>query len=385
MTCSASCGSARELMELLIENAINKALNDGKLQAGLKDCDGGALGKDSKVVLCNALTGAVNEAIKNGEIDVVKDVTVENGKLKVTNGNGKEKEITLPFAQMAIGDKEVVLTNPNGEHVAVPKADAALSEDNFDETITKGANEPGKMGVKVKPKGGLEATENGVGIKAGDGVKVGEDGSLQIGEVFADKPITGKGTKAEPLKLALNQRDFDVNAASGEISLKAVRTQAVTDLNNGVQVMGYSTFFGNVDKARGLYVLGVPPAIDSADATQGSTTQVSELKDGEKYDFNGWQISSQAQVDQYIVGTDQAVWHRVNEDGMNNDGTLKNPNGWSVWHRETNNTVSVIQMDALQRRVDDLTNRVAVLEALFASFVPLKDASGTEQIGLIKP
>lgn len=412
MTCSASCGSQREMVELLVNKAITDALKSGDLQAGLKDCDGGALGKDSKVVLCNALVGAVNEAIKNGDIDVVKDVTIEDGKLKVTDGTGKEKEITLPgvksvtfndgklvvtefagdktesvlpYAQMAIGDKEVVLTNPNGEHVAVPKADAVLTEDDFDKTIVKGANEAGKLGVKVKESGGLEATEDGVGIKAGDGVKIGEDGSLQIGEVFAEKPITGKGTKAEPLKVALNKRDFDVNDATGEVSLKAVRSQAVTDLDNGVQVMGYSTFFGNVDKAGGKYVIGVPPSIDTEDATQNSTTRIADLKDGEKYDFNGWQISSPAQVDQYLVGTDKAVWHRVNDGGMNADGTLKEPGNWTVWHRETNNSVSVVQLEALQKRVDNLEDRVAALEALFARFVNLKDASGTELLGLIKP
>lgn len=316
MACGG-CNTFAPVTKDQVENIIQKAIDTGKIQGGLRTCDGQDLPAKYKVAQCSDIEGL-------------------------------------------------------------------LKEDSFDNTITKGTNTAGKLGVKVKDKGGLEVTDAGVGVKAGDGVKVGEDGSLQIGEVFANKPILGKGTKAEPLRLALSQRDFDVNAASGEISLKAVRTQAVTDLNNGVQVMGYSTFYGNVDKARGVYVIGVPPAIDAADATQTSTSLVSELKDGEKYDFNGWQISSQAQVDQYIVGTDQAVWHRVNEDGMNNDGTFKNPNGWSVWHRETNNTVSVIQLDALQRRVDDLTSRVNTLEQILAGFVPLKDASGTETLGLIK-
>ncbi len=61
---------------------------------------------------------------------------------------------------------------------------------------------------------------------------------MTIGEVFM-KPITVR-YEEEPLKVALNKRDFDVNEATGEVSLKAVRSQAVTDLNNGVQVMGYS-------------------------------------------------------------------------------------------------------------------------------------------------
>ena len=385
MTCSASCGSQREMVELLINKAITDALKSGDLQAGLKDCDGGALGKDSKVVLCNALVDSVNEAIKNGDINVVKNVVYKENKIVVTDGAGKDHEFELPYPKMAIGDKEVVLTNPNGESVAVPKAGNVLTEDDFDKTIVKGSNEPGKLGVKAKTDGGLEATDDGVGIKLGDGVKTDANGALTIGEVFAEKPITGKGTKEEPLKVALNKRDFDVNEATGEVSLKAVRSQAVTDLNNGVQVMGYSTFFGNVDKAGNKYVIGVPPSIDTEDATQNSTARIADLKDGEKYDFNGWQISSPAQVDQYLVGTDKAVWHRVNDGGMNADGTLKEPGSWSVWHRETNNSVSVVQLEALQKRVDNLEDRVAALESLLASFVNLKDASGTEQLGLIKP
>lgn len=385
MTCSASCGSQREMVELLVNKAITDALKSGDLQAGLKDCDGGALGKDSKVVLCNALVGAVNEAIKNGEIDVVKDATVENGKLKVTKGDGTQREITLPFAQMAIGDKEVVLTNPNGEHVAVPKAADVLTADDFDKTITKGANEAGKLGVKVKENGGLEATEDGVGIKAGDGLKVGEDGSLQRGEIFANKPITGKGTKAEPLSIALSSKDFVVNPATGEVSLKPADTDQLTDLDAGKPALGYSSFFGYVDKARGVYVKGVPPDIKSVEANQRPTSSIDQLKDGEDYDFNGWQVASLVQVDQYLVGDDRAVWHRVNDGGMNRDGSLKTPTEWSDWRRETNVTVNMMELIALQKQVLDLTGRVAALEEILAGFVPLKDASGETQIGFIKP
>lgn len=385
MTCSASCGSQRELVELLIKNAINEALAKGDIQAGLKDCDGGALGKDSKVILCGALASAVNEAIKNGEIDVVKDVTIENGKLKVTKGDGKEKEIELPFVQMAIGDKEVVLTNPNGEHVAVPKAADVLTADDFDKTIVKGANETDKLGVKVKPNGGLEATEDGVGIKAGDGLKFGEDGSLQVGEIFANKPILGKGTKADPLKLALNSDQFNVNAATGEVSLKPTDSSLIKNLNTGIQKVGYSTFYGYIGKARGDYVPGVPADINSTNATENATSEISQLADGQAYDFNGWQIASPAQVDQYLAGTDQAVWHRVNDSGMNKDGTLVDPTNWSVWHRETNVTANVLQIEAMQKQVDDLTKRVTTLEDLLSKFANLKDASGKVLLGAIKP
>lgn len=385
MTCSASCGSDRELMELLIENAINKALKNGDIQAGLKDCDGGALGKDSKVVLCNALVGAVNEAIKNGEIDVVKDVTVENGKLKVTNGNGKEKGITLPFVQMAIGDKEVVFTNPNGEHVSLQKSADGLSEDDFDKTIVKGANEAGKFGVKAKPNGGLETGGTGVGVKAGDGLKVSEDGSLQVGEIFAKKPVTGKGTKADPLSVEFSNKDFIVNPATGEVTLKPVNVEQITNLNTGYPQLGYSVYYGYVNKERGQYVTGVPANVVSTDVSQPSTTSLSEVTGNTAYDFNGWQIASPEQVDQYLVGADDVIWHRTNDGGMNRDGSLKDPSGWSMWKRETNVAATVVQTNALQQQVNDLTKRVAALEEILAGFVLLKDASGTETLGLIKP
>lgn len=385
MTCSASCGSQRELVELLIKNAITDALNSGYLQAGLKDCDGGALSKDSKVVLCNALVGAVNEAIKNGNINVVKDVVYKENKIVVTDGAGKDHKYELPYPKMAIGDKEVVLTNPNGEHVAVPKADSVLSDGSFDKTITKGANEAGKLGVKVKENGGLEATEKGVGIKAGDGLKVGEDGSLQVGEIFAKKPITGKGTKADPLSVEFSNKDFVVNPATGEVTIKPVNVEQITNLNTGYPQLGYSVYYGAVNKEGGQYVVGVPANVVSDEVSQPATTSISEVTGNTAYDFNGWQIASPEQVDQYLVGADEVIWHRTNDGGMNRDGSLKDPNSWSAWKRETNVAVSVVQTNALQQQVNDLTKRVAALEELLAGFVPLKDASGETQIGLIKP
>ena len=385
MTCSASCGSQRELVELLIKNAITDALKSGDLQAGLKDCDGGALSKDSKVVLCNALVNSVNEAIKNGDIDVVKDVVYKENKIVVTDGAGKDHEYELPYPKMAIGDKEVVLTNPNGEHVAVPKADSVLSDGSFDKTITKGANEAGKLGVKVKENGGLEATEKGVGIKAGDGLKVGEDGSLQVGEIFTKKPITGKGTKADPLSVEFSNKDFVVNPATGEVTIKPVNVEQITNLNTGYPQLGYSVYYGAVNKEGGQYVVGVPANVVSDEVSQPATTSISEVTGNTAYDFNGWQIASPEQVDQYLVGADEVIWHRTNDGGMNRDGSLKDPNGWSAWKRETNVAVSVVQTNALQQQVNDLTKRVAALEELFAGFVPLKDASGETQIGFIKP
>lgn len=382
MACGG-CNSVAPVTKDQVENLIQKAIDSGKVQGGLKTCAGEKLPAESKVLMCSEVVDAVNAAIKKGDIKVIKDVVYKEHKIVVTDGEGNDHEYVLPYPEMAIGDKEVVFTKPDGTTVAVPKATSDAID--FDKTITKGANEAGKLGVKVKENGGLEATEDGVGIKAGDGLKVGEDGSLQIGEIFANKPITGKGTKAEPLSLALSAKDFVVNPATGEISLKPAGTDQLTDLDAGKPALGYSSFFGYVDKARGVYVKGVPPDIKSEAANQSPTSSIDQLKDGEDYDFNGWQVASPVQVDQYLVGDDRAVWHRVNDGGMNQDGSLKTPTEWSDWRRETNVTVNMMELIALQKQVLDLTGRVAALEEILAGFVPLKDASGETQIGLIKP
>ena len=334
MACGG-CNTFAPVTKDQVENIIQKAIDTGKIQSGLRTCEGEDLPAKSKVVMC--------------------------------------------------GD-----------------FDGFLKESDFDKTIVKGANETNKfgvkvkenggletgaggVGVKVKPNGGLETGTDGVGIKAGDGLKVGEDGSLQVGEIFTKKPVTGKGTKADPLSVEFSNKDFIVNPATGEVTLKPVNVEQITNLNTGFPQLGYSVYYGFVNKERGQYVTGVPANVISTDESQPSTTSLSEVTGNTAYDFNGSQIASPEQVDQYLVGADEVVWHRTNEGGMNRDGSLKDPNGWSTWKRETNVTVSYVQLNALQQQVNDLNRRVVALEALFASFVNLKDAGGTELLGLIKP
>lgn len=453
MACNG-CGETPAMTKEQVENLIQSKIDEGKIQGGLKSCGGEKLPAESQVILCSQLAEKVKELITNGTVDVVTDVAVEEGKLVVTDGTGKKvktdlpglknveikdgklvttpingtpvetklnfaedlafdstknelswkeggesKNAKLPYLKGVATEKALVVTLPDGTNAELPKAGHALTEDSFDDTIEKGANKADKFGVKLKNNGGLERTIDGIGVKLGDSVTVDENGAIQLGQVFTRSPIKGKGTKTDPLTLALNQRDFVVNPVSGEISLKAVQNDAVTNLNNGTPVFGYSTFFGVVDKARGKYVIGVPADINSEVESQNATAQISELANGQEYDFNGWQIASSVQVDQYLVGTDKAVWHRINDEGMNPDSSLRNPNGWSVWRRETNVSVSVVQIQQMQNQINDHENRIRTLEAtngnlagrvkaledMLAGFVPLKDASGTVQLGLIKP
>ena len=416
MACGG-CNTSMGLTKDQVENLINKFLDEGKLQGGLKTCNGDDLPKGSKVLTCAVLADAVNDLLKEGKVDVITDVKVEDGKLVVVDGtgkvnklttpfvsdlafnseenkltwvqDGKDKSATLPYVKAVEGATGVVLTLPNGNTVELPKADTALTEDSFDDTIEKGANKADKFGVKLKDKGGLERTLDGIGIKLGDGVKLDESGAIQLGEVFARNPIKGKGTKADPLTVALNQRDFVVNPVSGEISLKAVQNDAVTNLNNGTGVMGMSTFYGVVNNTNGNteYVTGVPANINSTDHQQNGTTAIGQLAAGQNYDFNGWQIATPAQVDQWLVGVAESVWHRTNDSGMNEDGSLKNSSDWGQWTRESNVNIPVQQFQkavqdvlALEALTSNLNQRLTAIEN---DIVTLWDASGTVKLGRI--
>lgn len=181
-------------------------------------------------------------------------------------------------------------------------------------------------------------------------------------KVYANLPITGTGKKSDPLTFKFEDNDFEISQ-DGKIRLKAVTRDATENLNEK-SVLGFSTFFGYVNKAGGKYVFGVPAHITSEENVQNSTSDITQLRDGEEYDFNGWQIASTAQVDQYITGANNVIWHRTNEYGMNLDGTLKNPAGWGQWNRETNVNITVQQIQQMQNDLTNLRNNLQSLSNL---------------------
>lgn len=206
-------------------------------------------------------------------------------------------------------------------------------------------------------------------------------------KVFAEAPIQGTGLKADPLTLKLS-KDFKVQP-DGTLVLSGGVKEATTNLNNGTGVMGMSTFYGVVNNTNGNteYVTGVPVNINSADHQQNGTTAIGQLATGQDYDFNGWQIATPAQVDQWLVGVADSVWHRTNDSGMNEDGSLKNPSNWGQWTRESNVNIPVQQFQkaiqdilALEALTSNLNQRLTAIEN---DIVTLWDASGTVKLGRI--
>lgn len=220
MACNG-CGSDTGLTKEQVENLILKLIKDGVVQGTLRDCEGEDLTTGSAVLLCSALAAKIKDFIEDGTIDVITDVKLADGKLVVTDGagnvvntplpavkdikvkdgklvvtsatgekeeysldkgvsglafnpltnklsweeGGKTKEATLPYTKAVAGANEVVFTLPDGSSVGVPKAAGALSPDNMDHTIQKGANVQDKYGLKLRTGGGLTAGNvNGVEV-----------------------------------------------------------------------------------------------------------------------------------------------------------------------------------------------------------------------------
>lgn len=357
MACGG-CNTSTGLTKDQVENLINKLIDDGKLQGGLKTCDGDNLPSGSKVLTCAILADAVNDLLKEGKVDVITDVKIENGKLVVVDGTGKEnklttpfvsdlsfnsednkltwvqdgkdKSATLPYVKAVEGATGVVLTLPNGDKVELPKAGTALTADNLDYTIQKDANIPGKFGVKLGD--GLEAAANGIKIKVGEGLKVDENGNLVVDNDIAPKRITS--------------------------------------INNGEYNLGFHTFSGYSGSTTGL-----PLDINSEDKEQG----MSPTPTG-SYDYNGYYIASAGQVDVWLQGVDHTAWFIMNDAGVNPDGTLVDPNAWGKWQKLDN--ASSVTNDIINSMQNQLTS-LARTKVDKSSLVRLMDASGTVTLGYI--
>jgi hypothetical protein len=68
MGCSSKCGSDQALIELIVNNAIFKAINDHVIQAALKDCDGNWMGAETRVVTCATLATQICTLFQDGDL-----------------------------------------------------------------------------------------------------------------------------------------------------------------------------------------------------------------------------------------------------------------------------------------------------------------------------
>lgn len=77
------CNEVTAMTKDQVANYIQQLIDNGKLQAGLNDCDGKRLRQDDEVLTC-------------GGNKFVTDVAVEDSKLKVTYLDGKTEKLDIP-------------------------------------------------------------------------------------------------------------------------------------------------------------------------------------------------------------------------------------------------------------------------------------------------
>ena len=389
---------------------------------------------DTKIAELEATDKALQTSIDN--LKGVENFSIlpnkTSGALELTLKLSDGSTVTIPmtkFGHITQDDKtgEITIVNADGTKLLLPKYVAEKSLDQqkgfyFNEKSEKWEVDLADL---VKDGSGLQVDKNGnISVKPsdlvdGDTLNVNANtGKLEVdpnfakklkddavstangytedkltklanngAKVYANAPIQGTGLKTDPLNLKLS-KDFKVNP-DGTLVLSGGVKEATTNLNNGTGVMGMSTFYGVVNNVNGSteYAVGVPRDISSTDHQQAGTTAIGQLASGQQYDFNGWQIATPAQVDQWLIGASDSVWHRTNDFGMNADGSLKDPNNWGVWTRESNVNIPVQQFQkatqdilALEALTSNLNQRLTAIEN---DIVTLWDASGTVKLGRI--
>ena len=345
---------------------------------------------DTKIAELEATDKALQTSIDN--LKGVENFSIlpnkTSGALELTLELSDGSTVTIPmtkFGHITQDDKtgEITIVNADGTKLLLPKYVAEKSLDQqkgfyFNEKSEKWEVDLADL---VKDGSGLQVDKNGnISVKPsdlvdGDTLNVNANtGKLEVDPNFAKKlkddavstangytddkltelanngakvytnaPIQGTGLKTDPLNLKLG-KDFKVSP-DGTLVLSGGVKEAITNLNNGTGVMGMSTFYGVVNNVNGSteYAVGVPRDISSTDHQQAGTTAIGQLASGQQYDFNGWQIATPAQVDQWLIGASDSVWHRTNDFGMKVDGSLKDPNNWGVWTRESNVNIPVQQ------------------------------------------
>ena len=389
---------------------------------------------DTKIAELEATDKALQTSIDN--LKGVENFSIlpnkTSGALELTLELSDGSTVTIPmtkFGHITQDDKtgEITIVNADGTKLLLPKYVAEKSLDQqkgfyFNEKSEKWEVDLADL---VKDGSGLQVDKNGnISVKPsdlvdGDTLNVNANtGKLEVdpnfakklkddavstangytddkltklanngAKVYADAPIQGTGLKTDPLNLKLGN-DFKVSP-DGTLVLSGGVKEATTNLNNGTGVMGMSTFYGVVNNVNGSteYAVGVPRDINSTDHQQAGTTAIGQLASGQQYDFNGWQIATPAQVDQWLIGVSDSVWHRTNDSGINADGSLKDPNNWGVWTRESNVNIPVQQFQkatqdilALEALTSNLNQRLTAIEN---DIVTLWDASGTVKLGRI--
>lgn len=341
------CGTDLSSLHLIVKDIIRQLIDEGKLQEGLVDCTDKRLWRDSRVLTCDLLGDAVCQLITNGDICLVKPeaLTVEkqdNGshKISLLMSDGTKLDTTARLADGVLNSvtydaktKIAKFTTTNGDSYEIkleipePVEYTFTTKDNGDIEVANGK----KVVLATIPAIKVKAVKKA----NGDVVITNQDGSTveieKPAEFDLSKHVDNKTVRLKDGKLEVIKEKCAV----------ATNLSALEASDGTLKQLGNTCFTGLYSATSDSATLGVPVALDKTDVeTSNAVNAKSDAVEGIELDFNGWQIATDSEVTQYIYtrveGGKQSGWVRSNESGMNEDGTLKNPNDWGKWVYELN-------------------------------------------------
>lgn len=368
------CGTDLSSLHLIVKDIIRQLIDEGKLQEGLVDCTDKRLWRDSRVLTCDLLGDAVCQLITNGDICLVKPeaLTVEkleNGshKISLLMSDGTKLDTTARLTDGVLNSvtydaktKIAKFTTTNGDSYEIkldmpePVEYTFTTKENGDIEVANGKKEVLATIPAIKVKAAKQDN--------GDVVITNQDGTtveVPAIKVKAAKEANGKvvitnqdGTTVEiekPAEFDLSKHvdNKTVHLKDGKLEVIKEKCAVATNLSaleasdGTLKQLGNTCFTGLYSATADNATLGVPVALDKTDVeTSNAVNAKADAVEGIELDFNGWQIATGSEVTQYIYtrveGGKQSGWVRSNDGGMNEDGTLRNPNGWGKWVYELN-------------------------------------------------
>lgn len=267
---------------------------------------------DSKIAELEEKDAALEKSINNiNEINNIKGVkgfailpNKTTGALELDLELSDNSHITIPMTKFGHierkNDGTLSITNANGTTLEVPP---------------------------IKVKAAKEA-DGKVVITNQDGstVEIGKPVEFDLSQHVDNKTVRLKDGKLEVIKEKC-------------ATVTNLNTLEVSDGN--LKQLGISCFTGVFNAADANTAIGAPVEFGKTNVEKSDAiTAKEDITSGNQLDFTGWQVATGKEVHQYIysrVGDGvQSGWVRSNDSGMNEDGTLKNPNDWGKWVYELN-------------------------------------------------
>lgn len=371
MACGG-CGSIRGMTKPEVSNYIQELIDQHKLQAGINDCENNTLPRGAKVVLCDKLADLICDLIKTEKVcfptveSLAYDADTET--LTLTFGGQDYTTHIRVKGSKVTGDGKAGVYTIYQDGKEVVKIDTGVQDVKI---------EDGKL--KVSKSGGVEkefdipvtpAPEFGRGIIKNDRNNKFE---VDLTDYVDNKTVHLKDGKLEVIK---------------EKCAVATNLSALEASDGTLKQLGNTCFTGLYSATSDSATLGVPVEFGKTDVeTSNAVNAKTDAAAGIELDFNGWQIATGSEVTQYIYtrveGGKQSGWVRSNDGGMNDDGTLRNPDGWGKWVYELNLPEQPVQkgldcdaIDALPQvgwkkgtvvlaKQDGRCVRLAALDAIF--------------------